>query len=71
MIPCDVSHLEQLRKYYDEHGVFPPYSTITTLFGYKSKSTAWMAIDRLIEAEYIDTTPERRLKPGKRFFDKE
>jgi repressor LexA len=66
----DLKCLLQLQLYYAEHGVLPSYSTIATLTGYKAKSHIGKIIKRLIVENYLDLTPENKIKPGKRFFEK-
>lgn len=66
----DSKHLEALRDYYARYGVFPSYSRIGALLGFASKASVAGLIQRLREAGYLETTPDRRLKPGKRFFER-
>ena len=66
----DDIYLAKLQDYYADHGVLPPYSTIMTLLGLKSKSPVMALVARLKLQGYLESTPERRLKPGKRFFER-
>lgn len=66
----DINHLGKLQDYYAEHGVLPSYSTIMSLFSYKSKSPVAALICRLRLLGYLDATPQKRLKPGRRFFER-
>lgn len=66
----DADYLGKLQDYYAEHGVLPPYSTIMTLMGYKSKAPVAALIARLRLLGYLESTPQKRLKPGRRFFDR-
>lgn len=66
----DTDYLGKLQDYYAEHNVLPPYSTIMTLLGYKSKSPVAALITRLRLLGFLETTAEKRLKPGKRFFER-
>lgn len=66
----DAKHLARLQDYYADHSVLPPYSTIMGLLGFKSKSPVAALIARLKLQGYLESTPERRLKPGKRFFER-
>jgi len=63
-------YLEKLRDYYAEHKVIPSYSVLATLWGISAKSWVSECIKRFEEAGYIDWTPDRQLKPGKRFFER-
>ncbi len=66
----DTDYLGKLQDYYTEHNVLPPYSTIMTLMGYKSKSPVAALITRLRLLGFLESTAEKRLKPGKRFFER-
>src|SRR5512135_1042388 len=66
----DERYLDQLRDYYAEHGVLPPYSTVMTLLGLRSKSPVAALVARLKLAGFLESSPEKRLKPGRRFFER-
>lgn len=66
----DASYLAKLQDYYADHSVLPPYSTIMTLLGFKSKSPVAALVARLKLLGFLESTPEKRLKPGKRFFER-
>lgn len=66
----DANYLAQLQDYYAHHRVFPPYSAIGQLLGLKSKSSVAALVARLRLAGLLETTPDRRLKPGPRFFER-
>jgi len=66
----DQTYLAKLQDYYADYGVFPPYSTIMSLLGFKSKSPVAALVARLKLAGFLESTPEKRLKPGKHFFDR-
>ncbi|MCS6786639.1 MAG: LexA family transcriptional regulator [Thiobacillaceae bacterium] len=66
----DALYLAQLQDYYARHRVFPPYSGIGALLGLKSKSSVAALIARLRLEGFLDATPDRRLKPGPRFFER-
>jgi SOS regulatory protein LexA len=66
----DAQYLAKLQDYYARHGVLPSYSAIGALIGLSSKaSVAEMAL-RLKAAGFLESAPDRRLKPGKRFFER-
>lgn len=69
-MPDDPSYLAQLQDYYARHRVFPPYSGIGRLVGLKSKSSVSAMLARLRLAGFLEATPDRRLKPGPRFFER-
>jgi repressor LexA len=66
----DAAHLAKLQDYYADHGVLPPYSTVMALLGFKSKSPVAALVARLKLQCFLESTPEKRLKPGSRFFER-
>lgn len=66
----DSTYLAKLQDYYAENGVLPPYSTIMSIIGMKSKSPVAALVARLKLQGYLESTPEKRLKPGRRFFER-
>lgn len=66
----DERYLDRLRDYYAEHNVLPPYSTVMTLLGLKSKSPVAALVARLKLAGFLESSPDKRLKPGRRFFER-
>ena len=66
----DATYLAKLQDYYADNNVLPPYSTIMSLFGLRSKSPVAALIARLKLQGFLESTPEKRLKPGKRFFER-
>ncbi|MEO6422345.1 MAG: LexA family transcriptional regulator [Candidatus Nitrotoga sp.] len=66
----NANYLAKLQDYYADNGVLPPYSIIMLLLGFKSKSPVAALVARLKLAGFLEATPEKRLKPGKRFFER-
>jgi SOS-response transcriptional repressor LexA len=66
----DPAFLEKLQDYYAEHKVIPSYSVLATLWGVSAKSWVAQCVKRFEEAGYLDWTPDKQLKPGKRFFER-
>jgi len=66
----DPAYLEKLQDYYAEHKVIPSYSVLATLWGISAKSWVSQCVRRFEEAGFLDWTPEKQLKPGKRFFER-
>jgi repressor LexA len=66
----DPAYLEKLQDYYAEHKVIPSYSVLATLWGISAKSWVSQCVKRFEEAGYLDWTPDKQLKPGKRFFER-
>ena len=66
----DPEYLEKLQDYYAEHKVIPSYSVLAALWGISAKSWVSECVKRFEEAGFLDWTPDRQLKPGKRFFER-
>jgi SOS-response transcriptional repressor LexA len=70
MVNRDTEYLAKLQDYYAENGVLPSFSRIAVLIGLKTTSAVSVLVDRLKAASYLSSTPERRLIPGARFFER-
>lgn len=66
----DRSYLAHMQDYYAEHGVLPSYARIGSMVGLKSKSSVAALVARLKLEGFLEATPEKRLKPGQRFFER-
>lgn len=66
----DGQYLARLRDYYARHRVLPSYARIGTLVGLNSKASVAGMVRRLKAAGFVESTPDRRLKPGRRFFER-
>lgn len=66
----DQNYLAKLQDYYADHGVLPSYATMMTLLGLRSKSPIAALVARLKLQGYLESTPEKRLKPSPRFFER-
>jgi len=64
----DRSYLTALQDYYARHRALPSYASIGSLLGLKSKSSVAALVARLKLAGYLESTPDRRLAPTRRFF---
>lgn len=71
MVNRDHEHLAKLRDYYASYRVLPPYSGIAALVGMGSKGAASAMVKRLKKDEYLDISPDRRVQPGRKFFERE
>lgn len=67
----DQEHLDKLRDYYAEHRVLPSFSVIAKLVGLKTTSAVSVMVDRMKAAGYLQAAPDRRLQPGRLFFERE
>ncbi len=66
----DEHYLGRLRDYYADHGVLPSYATVMVLLGLKSKSPVAALVARLKLVGFLESSPDKRLKPGRRFFER-
>ena len=66
----DQEYLEKLQDYYAEHRVIPSYSVLAGLWGISAKSWVSECVKRFEEAGFLDWTPDKQLKPGRRFFER-
>src|SRR5204863_10214919 len=62
------SYLAALQDYYARHRVLPSYASIGSLLGLRSKSSVAALVARMKLAGYLESTPDRRLAPTRRFF---
>jgi repressor LexA len=66
----DGQYLAKLRDYYTRHRVLPSYSRIGSLIGLSSKASVAQMVQRLKGERFLESSPDRRLKPGPRFFER-
>jgi len=66
----DRSYLASLQDYYARHRALPSYASIGELLGLRSKSSVAALVARLKLAGFIDSTPDKRLAPTGRFFER-
>lgn len=66
----DTDYLGSLRDYYAREGVLPSFSGIASLVGLKTTSAVSVMVGRLKEEGFLASTPDRRLQPGPRFFER-
>lgn len=64
----DRSYLASLQEYYARHRALPSYASIGGLLGLRSKSSVAALVARLKLAGFLESTPDRRLAPTRRFF---
>lgn len=67
----DGQYLAKLQDYYARHRVLPSYAGIGALVGLRSKASVAGMVLRLKNEGFLESTPDRRLKPGARFFERE
>ena len=66
----DRSYLSSLQDYYARHHALPSYASIGNLLGLRSKSSVAALVARLKLGGFIESTPDRRLAPTRRFFER-
>jgi len=66
----DAAYLAQLQDYYARHRVMPSYAAIGAQLGLKSKSSVAALVARLRLEGFLESAPDKRLKPGARFFER-
>lgn len=66
----DGQYLAKLQDYYARHHVLPSYARIGALVGLNSKASVAEMVLRLKAEGFLKSTPDRRLKPGVRFFER-
>ena len=66
----DATYLAKLQDHYAKSVVLPPYSVIMGIVGLKSKASVAALVYRLKLQGYLEATPQKRLKPGKHFFER-
>ena len=66
----DADYLGRLQDYFAEHRSLPVFSHMAWLLGLRSVASAHAVAGRLKLAGFLQTTPDQRLAPGPRFFDR-
>lgn len=66
----DRQYLARLQDYYAKHRVLPSYARIGALVGLNSKASVAKMVLRLKGEGFLHSTPDKRLKPGERFFER-
>jgi SOS regulatory protein LexA len=66
----DGQYLATLQDYYARHKVLPSYARIGALVGMNSKASVAEMVMRLKSEGFLESSPDRRLKPGKKFFER-
>lgn len=67
----DTEYLGKLQDYYVQHRVLPSFTSVAKLVGLKSTSAVAAMVNRMKVVGMLDQAPDRRLQPGKRFFERE
>lgn len=64
-----LERLGKLRDYFAQYHALPSYRYMQDLLGIKSKETIGKLIAQLKEENFLDEAPDKKLIPGKRFFE--
>ncbi len=65
-----VQALNKLQDYYARYRTLPSYSTLLNVFAVRSKSGVAKLIAELRESGHLKMTPDQRLAPTARFFER-
>lgn len=66
----DLTYLGKLQEYYRDHRALPSYATMAEVLGLASKSAVHALVKRLVDAGYVSITPDRRVAPDDKFFER-
>jgi repressor LexA len=66
----DLDKLGQLRDYFASYHSLPSYSYMQQLLNMRSKDTISKLIARLKLMGFLDVAPDKKLSPGRRFFER-
>ncbi|MEZ0232541.1 MAG: LexA family protein [Methylophilaceae bacterium] len=66
----DFEYLGSIQDYYAEHKTLPSFALIAQLLGFKSKNAVTALVARFRLQGFLDYAPDKRLKPGRRFFER-
>ena len=66
----DTERLQVIQDYYASHRVIPAYRQIGAMIGMASPNAVSQFVKRMRLQGYLDKTPDGRLAPAKRFFER-
>lgn len=66
----DELYLQRLQDYYRDHRSLPSYAKMAEWLGLASKSAVYALVQRLVEEGFLSITPDRRVAPDNRFFER-
>lgn len=66
----DMAYLAKLQDYYRDYHALPSYASMAELLGLASKSAVHALVKRLEEEGFVTKTPDRRVAPANRFFER-
>jgi len=65
----DQEKLGKLQDYFAQYKALPSFRYMSEMFKIKSTETISKIIARMKEEQFLDTAPDNKLIPGKRFFE--
>jgi repressor LexA len=66
----DQQYFGELQDYFASYRSLPSYSHMQEMLGLRSKDTVSKLVSRLKLMGFLDTAPDKKLIPGKRFFER-
>jgi repressor LexA len=66
----DKNYFGQLQDYFADHKSLPSYSFMQKMFGLGSKETVGKFVSRMKLQGFLDSAPDKKLIPGRRFFER-
>jgi len=66
----DIKRLKKIQDYFARYRVIPSYARVGVMVGIKSKNGVSKFLARLKLQGYLGQTPDGRLSPGTRFFER-
>lgn len=65
----DNEKLGKLQDYFSTYKALPSYSYMSEKFKFGAKDSVFRLVAKLKEEQFLDVAPDKKLIPGKRFFD--
>lgn len=66
----EIEKLGKLQDYYAKYKALPSYSYMSEKFHFGAKDSVFRFIAKLKKEHFLDTAPDSKLIPGKRFFER-
>lgn len=66
----EIQALTALQDYFAQNQALPSYSALAAMLNVESKSTVSILVNRLALQQYLAFEPNKRPKPGPRFFER-
>ncbi len=66
----DYEKIGKLQDYFAQYKALPSFRYMSDMFKIKSTETISKLVSRMKEEQFLDTAPDNKLIPGKRFFER-